>query len=129
MNGMADLPSPDPAASPLPWTQRVRSWWLRLRESPPEDAEAAARTAEEVDALIEQVARWVDRRRLETPAILFLEAHKPFAFMGSQFLLVGTPLAAPLFGLQRMEQLYALLEKSENVDRLIRRIEELIEAR
>lgn len=109
--------------------RRISGWWARLRDETPEEREALARRAEEANALIEDAALWVDRRRLETPAILFLEAHKPFSFMGSQFVALGTPFFAPLFGLKKMDQLYHLLENGENVDRLIRRIEERVNAR
>jgi hypothetical protein len=111
------------------WTRRLSERWVKYRQESPEEAEARSRSEAEVAALIERIAEWVHRRRLETPAILFLETHKPFSYLGSQFLLVGTPAAAPLFGLQNLKSLYRLMEKSENVDRLIARIEELAEAR
>ena len=117
------------ATERLPWTQRLGLWWARVRAGTPPDPEAEARKAREIDALIEDVAKWVVGRRLETPAVLFLETHKPLSFLASQSVLVGTPLLAPLLGLERMEQYHLLLEKSENVDRLIDRIEELSEAR
>ncbi|MBW3622443.1 MAG: hypothetical protein KY468_03430 [Armatimonadetes bacterium] len=126
MSAIDDTPAPPGRVS---WLRRLKDRWEQFRKESPEDAEAEAKKAEAVNALIEQVATWVDRRRLETPALLFLETHKPFAYLGSQFFLVAMPTVAPLFGLQRAEQLYALMEKSENVDRLIQRIEELVEAR
>ena len=133
---MADPIPPEsapPPETPLPpassLTRRLRDWWTRLREGSPEEAEAEARKAEEVDALIEEASLWVEQRRLETPAILFLETHKPLSFLGSQMIAVGTPAVAPLFGIRRMEQLYALMENGENVERLIRRIEERVNAR
>lgn len=124
---MDDPPLPsESAAAPLPWTQRLSRWFARYREISPEEQEEEARKAEEVTALIEKVAEWVVRRRLETPATLYLEAHKPFSHLGSQMLLVGTPFMAPIFGMNQVDQWYHLMEKSENVDRLIQRIEELM---
>ena len=129
-SAMADPIPPEATPPPAPpFPQRLRDWWTRLREGSPEEAEAEARKTGEVDALIEEASLWVERRHLETPAILFLETHKPLSFLGSQLLAVGTPAVAPLFGIKRMEQLYALLEKGENVERLIRRIEERVNAR
>ena len=40
---------------------------------------------------INQVADKISQLGLTTPAILLLEAHKPLAFLGSQFLLVVQP--------------------------------------
>jgi hypothetical protein len=77
------------------------------------------------DALIENLAQRVDRYRLYLPAILFLEMHKPIAFLASQSLVLGSGLLAPIFGPQNVQQLSKLLESRENVERLIRRIEEL----
>ncbi|MGC8833878.1 MAG: hypothetical protein ACP5R4_07455 [Armatimonadota bacterium] len=76
-------------------------------------------------SLIEIVARKVVERRLEVPAVFFLEMNKPLSFIVGQSLLVAMPFLAPLLGFQRVEQLSALLQDRENVDRLIQRIEEL----
>jgi|YelNatPaOPRAMG01_1025707.scaffolds.fasta_scaffold66240_3 hypothetical protein len=76
-------------------------------------------------SLIEIVARKVVERRLEVPAVFFLEMNKPLSFIVGQSLLVAMPFLAPLLGLQRVEQLSILLQDRENVDRLIQRIEEL----
>ncbi len=40
---------------------------------------------------VERVARKIAQLGLSTPAILLLEAHKPVAFLGGQFLLVAQP--------------------------------------
>jgi hypothetical protein len=79
----------------------------------------------EVEQLLERAAREVTRRRLETPAILALEMHRPIAFLGSQALVLFTPMLAPAFGLKNMELLIRVLERRENLERLVCRIEEL----
>lgn len=81
------------------------------------------------EALIDAVARKVVQRRLEVPAVFFLEMNKPLSFIMGQSLLVAMPFLAPLLGIQRVEQLSQLLQERENVDRLIERIEELSEER
>lgn len=81
------------------------------------------------EALIDAVARKVVQRRLEVPAVFFLEMNKPLSFIMGQSLLVAMPFLAPLLGIQRVEQLSQLLQDRENVDRLIERIEELSEER
>lgn len=80
---------------------------------------------EERDKLIEQIAQNIHRRGLETPAILFLEMHKPLSFFVSQTLIVTTPLIAPVVGFDRMAAASRLLESRDNVELLIERLEEL----
>jgi hypothetical protein len=77
------------------------------------------------DALIETLAQKVMRHRMATPAILFLEMHKPVTFLASQSILLGSGFLAPLFGPQNVQEYAKLLESRENVERLIQRIEEL----
>ncbi len=81
------------------------------------------------DELIEALARRVVARRLETPAIFMLEAHKPFSFLASQALLLAAPLAGVLFGFREMNRFAGLLEDRENVTRIVERIERLAEQR
>ena len=80
---------------------------------------------EKREALIEDLAQKVRKRGLATPAILFLEIHKPLTYLASQSLLIGSGFLAPLFGPQNVQQYVKLFESRENVERLIQRIEEL----
>ena len=80
---------------------------------------------EDIDRIIESAAQDIERRGLQTPAILFLETHKPLSFVASQALVVGVPLLGPLFGAERMMQVSKLLRSKENVEKLIGRIESL----
>lgn len=83
----------------------------------------------ERDGLIEQIASAIARRGLETPAILFLEMHKPLSFFASQTLIVTSPLIAPIVGFDRMRAASNLLESRANVELLIERLEQLSAAR
>jgi len=82
-------------------------------------------TPEERDRVVETVAQGVLKRGLETPAILFLEMHKPVSFFASQGIIVSSPFIAPFIGLDNLRIAARLLEKRENVELLIRRIEDL----
>jgi hypothetical protein len=82
-------------------------------------------TEEERDRTIEKWARKIVGKGLETPAILFLEMHKPLTFLASQGLLVGMPFLAPFIGVDVVHKYSKLLESRENIELLIRRIEEL----
>jgi hypothetical protein len=82
-------------------------------------------TDEDRDQLLERAAQAVIRRRMEVPAVLALELHRPLTFLGSQALIVFTPMLASAFGLENMQKLSRLLEDRGNIDRLIDRIEDL----
>jgi hypothetical protein len=84
---------------------------------------------EETDNVIESIARDVARRRLETPAILFLESHKPLAFVASQALVVGTPILGSLFGVDKVSRYSSLLRSRDSIEKLICRIEALVAER
>ncbi|MFN3649869.1 MAG: hypothetical protein ACK47B_09820 [Armatimonadota bacterium] len=78
---------------------------------------------EERDRLLDRMADEVLKRRLEVPAILALELHRPLTFLGSQAVALFTPMLAPAFGLANLEKLYHLLEDRGNLDLLLERIE------
>ena len=84
-------------------------------------------SGEQRDGLIEKFAQRVVRYQLATPALLFLEMHRPVAFLVGQSLLLGSGFLAPLFGPQNVQQMAKLLEKRENIARLLERIEALEE--
>jgi hypothetical protein len=81
-------------------------------------------TDDERDALLDQLADRVVARGMAVPATLFLEMHRPFAFLASQGLLVATPFLAALFGVDLVQRWTRLLEQPENVSRLVERIAE-----
>jgi hypothetical protein len=84
---------------------------------------------EERERLIDDLARKIVDRRLETPAIMFLEMHKPVAFLASQSMLVAAPFLAPMFGRDGVERYSRLFSSQDNVELLIRRIEDLADDR
>jgi hypothetical protein len=79
--------------------------------------------------LIDAMARFVVERGLAAPAVLFLELHRPLAFIGSQAGIVFSPFLVALFGFQRVDEYTQLMSERDNWDRLIERIEELEEER
>ena len=82
---------------------------------------------EQKTQLIDALAQQVVKRGLSAPAILFLELHKPFAFIGSQAGIVFSPFLAPFFGFDCVDDYTQLLSERENWERLVERIEELAE--
>ncbi|MFH0802933.1 MAG: hypothetical protein V2A78_11205 [bacterium] len=80
---------------------------------------------EEKQALIEKLARAVVRRRMTTPAILFLESVKPLSFVGNQVLLALDPIIKIFATIEDYGQIAALLEDRENIETLILKIERM----
>lgn len=80
---------------------------------------------EEASALADSIARYIVNRRLETPAVLFFEMHKPLSFLASQAAIVAMPFLGPLIGARRMADLSRLLSDRKYVELLISRIEEM----
>lgn len=78
---------------------------------------------EERDALIEKIARQVTARGMQIPAIIFLEMHKPLAFLAGQGILFSSGFLAPIFGPKNVQQYSRLFESRDNIELLIRRIE------
>lgn len=77
------------------------------------------------DQLIDSLAQRLDGWRLTTPAIAFLEAHKPLGFVASQTLLALQPLLTLFLGGVSIGEYSALLEDSGSVERVICRLEEI----
>lgn len=76
--------------------------------------------------LIDKVAKLIIDRQLQIPAISFLETFKPLGFIGSQF---GMFYTSPILGFLgdvgiTASELMILFEKIDNVERLIRKLEE-----
>lgn len=86
-------------------------------------------SASDRDAALKAIATQVVARRLETPAVMFLEMHKPLSFVASQAVVVAVPMLGPLIGAQRMADLSKLLQDRDNIDALIELIEEMAERR
>jgi len=82
-------------------------------------------TAERRDELIEALAQKIASRGLGMPAALFLEMHRPISFLVGQSLWFAMPFLGALMEPRLVAEYSRLLESSENVDRLIERIEEL----
>jgi len=80
---------------------------------------------EQQERFLESIARRIHAYGLETPAVLFLEMHKPLAFIGSQAFLVASPVFAPFIGMDRVEAFAELMSEPDHVERLIQRLEEL----
>ena len=77
----------------------------------------------EQHALLENLAQWIVRRSLTTPAILFLETGKPLNFLGSQLLIALSPFVQAFFKGEKYHKIALILEKDENVELLLQFLE------
>ena len=81
-----------------------------------------------VDELVEKIAKKVVEIGMEAPAILALESARPLSFIGSQ---MGRTMIAPWFGIfgwdamTKADVYMAVFENRKNVEKLVRRIEDL----
>lgn len=86
-------------------------------------------TNEQQNEVIDSIAAKIVGRRLETPAVLFLDMHKPLSFIASQSMLAAMPFLAPIFGAQSIADLSKVLKDRDNIEVLITRIEEMSAAK
>jgi len=84
--------------------------------------------------ILDRLASWVVAKRMTVPAILFLESHRPLSFVGSQAMIMASPIAhffepflqsliGPGYGHRIYERFAEMMEDRENFERLIIAIE------
>ncbi|MGH7725798.1 MAG: hypothetical protein ACREOU_10280 [Candidatus Eiseniibacteriota bacterium] len=88
-----------------------------------------ARLPDADQALLDRVAGWICDRRMETPAVLFLETARPLSFVGSQAMHFFDPLVRAMFTWPDYERFARLMEDRDNLERLIRAIEKTADRR
>jgi len=81
-------------------------------------------TKEEEDKMIDSIGVKVIENELETTAIFLLELARPIFFIASQFAAIGLTMFGWILG-TNAQKYVALFMKRDNVDRIIRRIEDL----
>lgn len=101
------------------------------QELPPEEEELAPEERE----LLRKIAQKVVDMRMTVPAILFLESVKPLNYIGSQVMVFFEPFVGAIFNFRTMNMsgiqlseydlFRRMMEKRDNVERLLQKIEEL----
>ncbi len=76
------------------------------------------------ERLIDDLVRRTARAKLTAPAILFLEMHKPLAFLGAQFLWAAQPFLTLWLNHADVQETARLLEDPAGVEHLIARLSE-----
>ena len=98
---------------------------MKLPSLPPR----APRSPEEIGARVDQLARAIVGRRLETPVTIFLESHRPLTFFASQGLLLAVPVLGAFIPPSELAGYAKVLDSEAHLDQLLDRIEELARAR
>lgn len=80
-------------------------------------------TEEERDRLIDKAANEISKRKLETPAVLLLEMHKPISYVGSHAAIAFAPFLIPILGFDTLNDYSRLFSNRDNLERLIQRLE------
>ena len=80
-------------------------------------------------AALDRLAKYIVDRRLEAPAILFLQSCIPLSYIGSQVMVGLEPLLGPFFSKQDYQHVIRIFERRDGIDRVTGRIEELISER
>ncbi len=75
--------------------------------------------------LIDRLAHRIAELGMTAPAILFLEMHKPLAFLGAQLLWAAQPFLNIGFDNADLSDLALLIEDRAGVDELIDRLESI----
>jgi hypothetical protein len=76
------------------------------------------------EEIITAVTREVKKRKLETPAILFLEMHKPIAGLASHAAVAVSPFVMPFLGFKNVDEYSQFIASRENIERLIQSLEQ-----
>lgn len=98
---------------------------LGAQELPPEHDALTPEEQEIFRKIAQKVVDW----NMTVPAILFLESVKPLNYLGSQTMVFFEPFVTAIFSAPVSVREYNLfrqmMEKRENVERLLQKIEEL----
>jgi hypothetical protein len=76
-------------------------------------------------AILMKLAAKVVAWKMTVPAILFLESVKPLNYIGAQALIFFEPFVQTIFNFKDYDTFREMMERRENVERLLQKIEEL----
>jgi hypothetical protein len=79
---------------------------------------------EDAERILKKLAAEIVSRRLTAPAIFFLESCRPLSFIGGQAMIVLEPFIMAVFDLPDYRKFALMMERRENVQKLITMIED-----
>lgn len=83
---------------------------------------------EEADVILRKVAFEIKKRKLETPAILMFESHKPLSYVAGQATFFFAPFLVPILGYNNVRVYARVLNRRDSIDRLLEYLEGPMEA-
>jgi hypothetical protein len=92
-----------------------------LRSHPEDEAERAAGNARKQE-IIEKLSRAIVSRRLQSPAVLFLELNRPLGFLASQAALFARPFLGFFLQPEDVSAAAEMLADPEAFDQLLARL-------
>jgi hypothetical protein len=81
-------------------------------------------TEEDKARIVARAASEIKKRRLETPAILFLEMHKPLANVAGHAAIAFSPFIMPFLGFKTVDEYSQFFSERANVELLIQALED-----
>ena len=102
---------------------RVLSRVWKVLQGRPEPPEVLQARLEARQRLVQRLAEAIVKRRMETPALFFLDMNRPFTFLASQGLLLAMPLAGLFISPREVESYAQAIDSEEAIDLLIARIQ------
>ena len=101
--------------------------WFKAQNPPkPIPVDEAALAQEHAEGeIIQRLAAKVVEWKMTVPAILFLESVKPLNYIGAQAMVFFEPIVQTIFNLKDYDTFRIMMEKRENVEKLLLKIEEL----
>jgi hypothetical protein len=100
-----------------------RQWFDSQRVSRPPSGPAPL--TEEEEAIMRRMAQKVVEWKMTVPAIMFLETVKPLNYIGAQAMVFFEPFIQTIFNFRDYDTFRQMMERRENVERLLQKIEEL----
>lgn len=91
------------------------------QDIPPDSKELTPEEAELMTKIAAKVVHW----QMTVPAILFLESVKPLNWIGSQTMVFFEPFVSAVFNVKEYNIFRGMMERRENVERMLQKIEEL----
>ena len=88
-----------------------------------QDLSKAEPIPDDEDRVLNKLAERVVRWKMAVPAIIFLESVKPLNYIGSQTLVFFEPIVQTLFNFKDYDTFRHAMERRENVERLLQKIE------
>lgn len=82
---------------------------------------------DDADRMIRKLAYEIKKRKLELPATLLFESHKPLSYLGGQATFFFAPFLVPFLGYNNVRDYGRLLNRRDSIDRLLLYLDENME--